>query len=270
MEASKSNQIKVGIFLSIGLVFILGSIFFLGADRALFTSYIRVHAHFEQTQGLAVGSVVSLMGVTVGNVESIEFLSDKNALDVTMKINQEFQNRLRVGSEVEIRTQGALGDKFIFINPGDTAAEVIQDGGLLEVAKASDLIGIISERGSETNKVFEIINDLHKITKEFSSQNKVSKIINHMESASSNLNQASKETQKLISQFNSHDTGIKMAKSISKLESILTKVENGEGTLGALINDPSVHNQLKTLLGAPSRNNSVKSLLRTSIEKDKK
>jgi phospholipid/cholesterol/gamma-HCH transport system substrate-binding protein len=270
MEASKNSQIKVGAFLSMGLIVILGSIFFLGADRAWFTSYIRIHAHFEQTQGLAVGSVVSLMGVTVGNVESIDFISEKNALDVTMKIDREFQDRLRLGSEVEIRTQGALGDKYVFINPGEVNADMLQDGSQIDVARASDLIGIISERGSETNKVFEIINDLHHITKEFSSQNRVSKIINNMESASLNLNQASKEAQKLISQINSQDTGNKMAKSISKLDSILTKIENGEGSLGALINDPSLHNQLKTLLGAPSRNSSVKALLRTSIEKDKK
>ena len=270
MEATSKNQLKVGIFLTIGLLFILGSIFFLGADKALFTSYMRVHAQFEQTQGLSVGSVVSLTGVTVGNVESIEFLSDKNALDVTMKINESFQSRLREGSQVEIRTQGALGDKYIFIIPGDTKGEMIKDGGQLEVAKASDIIGIISERGSETNKVFEIINDLHRITKEITAENRIGKIMHNMESASTNLNQTSKETQKLVAQINTQDTGNKMAKAITKFDSILTKIENGEGTLGALINDPSIHNQLKSLLGAPSRNNNVKTLLRTSIEKDKK
>jgi phospholipid/cholesterol/gamma-HCH transport system substrate-binding protein len=46
------------------------------------------------------------------------------------------------------------------------------------------------------------------------------------------------------------------------------KLDRGEGTLGALINDPSVHNQLKAMLGGSPRKNHVKSLLRTSIEKE--
>ncbi len=108
MESHMNTQLKVGIFLSIGIAVILGSIFFLGADKALFTTYIRLHAHFDQVQGLSVGSVVSLSGVTVGNVEDITFLPEKNALDVKMRINETYIDRIRQGSEVEIRTQGAL------------------------------------------------------------------------------------------------------------------------------------------------------------------
>ena len=270
MEASSKLQIKVGVFLTIGLFVILASIFFWGADRAFFTTYIRVQAHFDHTQGLAPGSVVSLSGVTVGNVESIDFLPDRNSLNVVMKINSSFKERLRKGSMAEIRTLGALGDKFVYISPGSPEAEMIQEGEILEVAKASDLIGIISERGSETHKVFEILNNLSQLTKDLSSENRVNRILSNLDTATTNLNLASKEAQKLMGQLNTQDAGSKFAKSAQRLETILTKIENGEGTLGALINDPSVHNQLKALLGAPSRNNNIKSLLRTSIEKEKK
>lgn len=270
MESPTSTQLKVGIFLSIGIAFILGSIFFLGANKSLFTSYIRVHAHFDQVQGLSSGSVVSLSGVTVGNVESITFLPEENALDVTMKINEEFLGRLRQGSQVEIRTQGALGDKYIFILPGETGGAIVKDGDILDVAKATDLIGIISERGSEANKIFDIINELHKMTAAFNTDNRLVRIMGHMETTSTNLSQASKETQKFIAQMNMQESGEKLGRSIEKLDMILNKIDRGEGSLGALINDPSLHNQLKSLLGASSRKDHVKSLLRTSIEKEGK
>lgn len=263
MDSTRSTQIKVGIFLTVGLVFILGSIFFLGADKALFTSYLRVHAHFDQVQGLSVGSVVSLSGVTVGNVESITFLSEQNTLDVTLKVNKDFAQRLRKGSQVEIRTQGALGDKFVFIIPGDLKAEQVKDGEVLEVAKATDLFGIVSERGSETSKVFDIINDLHKLTASLNHDNKILKIMSHMEAAS-------KETHKLVAKLNANQTGEKLEKSVEKLDSVLTKIDKGQGTLGALINDPSLHQQLKALIGGSTRKDHVKSLLRTSIEKEEK
>lgn len=270
MESHGNVQIKVGIFLTIGIFLILASIFFLGADKALFTSYVRVHAHFEQVQGLAVGSVVSLSGVTVGNVESITFLPEENTLNVQMKINEDFIDRVRQGSQVEIRTQGALGDKFIFIIPGDPRAEHIKEGDVLKVAKATDLLGIVAERGNETSKVFDIINELHKITHTLNANNRFARIMDNMETTATHLSQASKESQKFMAQMNSQGSGDKLGKSIDKLDSILNKIDRGEGSLGALINDPSIHNRLKTLLGGSNRKSQVESLLRTSIEKETK
>lgn len=270
MESNSSTQIKVGIFLSIGIVITLASIFFLGADKALFTDYIRLHAHFDQVQGLSQGSIVSLSGINVGNVEAITFLPEVNALDVKMKVNKEFQARIRKGSQVEIRTQGALGDKFVFIIPGNPHEDAVKEGDILEVAKASDLIGIISERGGETSKIFDIINDLHKMTSAMTANNRMEKLMGNLEKASSSLNAAGQQTEKLVHQLNANGGGEKLAKSIDRLNSVVTKIDKGEGTLGALINDPTLHNQLKSLLGGSTRKNNVKSLLRTSIEKEEK
>lgn len=270
MESHINTQVKVGIFISIGTVLILASIFFLGADKSLFTSYVRLHAHFDQVQGLSEGSVVSLSGVTVGNVESITFLSEKNSLDVKMKIDSNFITRIRQGSQIEIRTQGALGDKFIFIIPGEPQNPAVKEGDILEVAKATDLIGIISERGSEANKIFDIINELQKITHAMNADNRLNRIMNNLENASSSFNQTSKDSQKFVAQMNSHEVGNKLGHSLEKLDSILTKIDKGEGSLGALISDPTIHNKLKTLLGGSSQKDRVKSLLRTSIEKEEK
>ncbi|KYG70438.1 ABC transporter substrate-binding protein [Bdellovibrio bacteriovorus] len=270
MESQTSTQLKVGIFLSIGIIFILGSIFLLGADRALFTSYIRVHAHFDQVQGLSEGSVVSLSGVPVGNVEKITFLSEKNALDVQMRINEEYIGRVRQGSQVEVRTQGALGDKFVFIIPGDPSSPVVKEGDVLDIAKPTDLIGIISERGNETNRIFDTINELYKLTASLNADNRLVRIMGNLETASSNMSQMSKEAHRVLTNMNEGGTGDKLTRSVEKLDSILTKIDKGQGTLGALINDPSVHNQLKAMLGGSTQQNRVKSLLRTSIEKETK
>ncbi|MBO9665258.1 MAG: MCE family protein [Bdellovibrio sp.] len=265
MESNASTQLKVGIFLAVGIVFILGSIFFIGADKSIFRSYTKLHAHFDQVQGLAEGSVVSLSGITVGNVQAITFVPEKNTLDVTMKIDEKYLNRIREGSQVEIRTQGALGDKFVFIIPGDPKNPAVKDGDYLEVARATDLIGVISERGGEAGKIFDIINELYKITHAMNENNRLGKIMVNFETASTNLAQTSKDAQKVVSDLSSNG---KLTSAVTKLDSVMGKLDRGEGTLGALINDPSVHNQLKAMLGGSPRKNHVKSLLRTSIEKE--
>ncbi|WII72406.1 MlaD family protein [Bdellovibrio sp. 22V] len=270
MESQTSTQLKVGIFLAIGTIFILGSIFFLGADKALFTSYVRIHAHFDQVQGLSAGSVVSLSGVTVGNVESITFLPEANALDVKMRINEDYIQRIRQGSQVEIRTQGALGDKYVFIIPSDPKGKVVQEGDILDVAKATDILGVLTERGNEANKVFDIINELHAITKTLNAENRLGRVMSNLDSAAMNFSTTSKDMRQMMSQVTAQNTGEKLGQSIDRLDSILTKIDKGQGSLGALINDPSVHNQLKSMLGGSARKNHVKTLLRTSIEEEDK
>lgn len=267
MESHSSTNIKVGIFLAIGIVIILASIFFLGADKAIFRSYVRIHAEFDQVQGLAAGSVVSLSGITVGNVESIDFIPEKNTLDVKMKIDTKFVDMIRQGSQVEVRTQGALGDKFVFIIPGNPRNPAIQNGDTLEVAPATDLLGILSERGAETSKIFDIINDLHKLTSTLTKGNKLGSMIDNLEQASGYLTSSSKKADHLMAKLADDKGAEKMRDSVARLDSILTKIDRGEGTLGALVNDPTIHNQLRTMLGGSPRKNHMKSLIRTSIEK---
>jgi phospholipid/cholesterol/gamma-HCH transport system substrate-binding protein len=183
-----------------------------------------------------------------------------------MRVDSNFIPRIREGSQVEIRTQGALGDKFVFIIPGNPMNKVVSEGDVLDVMPATDLIGILSERGSETSKIFDIIDELHKLTKTLNSGNKLGHVIENLDQASQRISMAATGADKLLAQINSNNGADKMRQSVEKLNSILTKIDRGDGTLGALINDPSIHNQLKSMLGGSTRKTHIKSLMRTSIE----
>lgn len=267
MEFSAKNNLKIGLFVAIGLIVVMGSIFTLGGDKSLFTNYVKIHAKFENVQGLAKGSIVSLSGVVVGNIQEIRFVSEENVLDVIMKVESEYLSKIPVDSKVEIRTQGALGDKFIFIIPGTNRAESMKDGGLLGIAPATDIFNIVAERGKETEKVFDIINEVLILMKSINKDNQVAHIVSNMNQASSNLNQTSAEVKKFMAEFNANSNAQKMRSTVEKLESIINKIDRGQGTLGALVNDSTVHDQLKAILGGAQRKNHVRSVIRTSIEK---
>lgn len=268
MENTTKTNLQVGIFLSVGLAVILVSIFMLGADKALLKSHDHLHAHFDQVQGLAEGSVVSLSGVVVGNVSKILFIEETNYLDVVLQIDHQYLYKFTKGTQVEIRTQGALGDKYVFVIPGDPKAEPLKNGDSLDVAKATDIIGIFAERGKEAERIFDIMNELYRITKTINADNRLDKIMGNMVTASANLRDAAGEAQKFTADMNGQGSQSKIKNSLERMESILTKLDRGSGTLGALINDPSLHEQLKGMLGASAQKSHIKSLIRTSIEKD--
>lgn len=267
METTLKSQIKVGVFVVLGVVVTMSSIFMLGANKSFFSKFSHLYAEFENVQGLARGSVVSLSGVVIGNIESIDFVKEKNLLRVDMKIEIEYLPRVFKGSEVEIRTQGALGDKFIYIIPGDPKLAPVSDNDILPVAKSTDLLNVLAERGKETEKVFDIINEVYKLTKTLNNENHIGSMLTNMNQASRNFNSLSDKSLKIVTELSEgKSAAVQMKASIDKLNNILGKVDRGEGTLGALINDSTLHDQLKSLVGGASRKNHVKSLMRTSIE----
>lgn len=268
METSLKNNIKVGIFVLGGLIVVLTSIFLLGADKSLFTSYVRLHAQFKNVQGLVPGSVVSLAGVNIGNIEDIRFIPEQNLLDVILKVEQSHLSRIREGSEVEIKTQGALGDKFIYIIPGDYKNPELKEGSQLKVAESTDLFDIVSARGKETEKVFDIINELYVLTKTINSENRVGKIMDNFSTASKNFNDVSGEMKTMVTTLNLPSQGEKIKDAIDRMDSIVSKIDRGQGTLGALINDSSLHDQIKGFFGASQRKSHIKSVIRSSIEKN--
>jgi phospholipid/cholesterol/gamma-HCH transport system substrate-binding protein len=269
MEGSAKNQVKVGVFVLVGTLLAIGSIFALGGSRNVFTPTSTLHSYFPNVSGLNVGSVVSLAGVNIGNVSSIIFRPEENKLDVEMTIETRFLARVTEGAQVEIRTQGALGDKYIYIIPGGIDRPPVTDGATLALSTAPDLMAIIAEKGGEAGKIFDVISEVHKLMKSINDENRAERIMANFAEASQSLKLSALESQKLMSEMRTQNAA-KINDSVEKFNRILTKIDNGEGTLGALINDSSVHEQIKGMLGGSSRKKTMKSLLRTSIEKETK
>lgn len=266
MEVSLNHPYRVGAFILSGFILMIWIIFAISGESSFFIKYKTYQIKFQQVQGLNQGSIVSVNGIKVGNVKSID-LDNNNDVIVTVNVQNEFSNKITQGSLAEIRTQGALGDKFVFIMPGPLQNPALPENSMIETKLSPDFINILSEKGGEAGKIFDIISDVHKIIRSFSQDQRTDKILNNLTSATGNLNENMIEMKKLLVQIkgeNPNNNNVQTA--IVKMNSILEKIDKGEGTLGALINDPALHEQLKALLGANQRNQNLKSLIRSSIK----
>lgn len=268
MKTTREHKKRVGIFVTIGIIVICLSIFFIGGS-ALFKPQFELKAQFSQIQGLTEGSVVSLSGIKVGNVHKIDFIPQKNTVELTLKLEESFRSKITEGSTIEIKTQGALGDKFLFIVPGSVDKAPLAEGSVLPTAPNTDLLSVLSEKGERATTLFDILEDLHAITQSLLQENRMAKIPAQTEQALNQLTVALNEATKLLQDVrgqSSMGSPSKVANVMNKLDRILGKIENGEGTLGALINDSTVHNKLKILLGGQDAAQQTRSILRTSIK----
>src|SRR2546430_14671322 len=112
-------ELKVGIFVFIGIVMLGVIIVLLGSKQDLFAREYPLWAEFTEVGGLKPGAPVRLAGVDVGVVDAIEFPKpgEKN-LRVKMMIRTSVRSRIQTDSKASVSTQGVLGDKFISISLG--------------------------------------------------------------------------------------------------------------------------------------------------------
>lgn len=263
-----SQQMRVGLFLVAGLGGLLFSIFFLGGEDSIFARHTLLYGKMPQVQGLNPGSLVSLAGVPIGAIQEITFAEDGSGVVIEMKIKERFLPQIRKGSTIETRTQGALGDKFIYIQPSATENPPHVEGEFLGTSTAQDLMGVLSEKGSEAAKIFDVVNETLKLLHSVNADNKVDGILTNFKEASIHVKEMSIEAKALIQELKSKDSDVQ--KSMAKLNAILEKVDKGEGTLGALINDPSLHNQLKALLGGSQKKQYLRSIMQDAISDSEK
>jgi phospholipid/cholesterol/gamma-HCH transport system substrate-binding protein len=268
MEHSTNRlEYKVGIFIALGLVGVMVTILLLGADKTFFTKYVHLKANFTEVTGLFPGSVVSLAGVPVGNVESIDFVSSENKLELTMKIDAKFSPRLVKGTIAEIRTQGALGDKYVYLLPGDPKSGPLEDNSVVEVNE-QDLMKMLTSREDGVARVIDLIKEVHVLVASLNHNGQAGTMMKNMSEASVTLKSTLAQVNSLLSDLRGElPQNNKLKQSVASLASILEKIDQGKGTLGQLINDPAVHQSLKSFLGTSPRNTYMKNMLRESLQK---
>jgi phospholipid/cholesterol/gamma-HCH transport system substrate-binding protein len=265
MKETKNTEIKVGFFVLLGALAIVFSIFVLSGDQAMFEEQYHVKVKFQEATGLTAGSVVAVMGFPVGNVEHIDFEEKSLELDVTMKIYERYRDKITEGSIADVRTKGALGDKYIYITP-KSGSTPVADYGYIEASKEQDLLSVISSKGHQIDKVFSIITKLDLLLDDLNGQGQAKELMNGLKDTALQLKSVSANLNSISKDLKSDDAGKSIAQSLQHLNNVLEKIDNGEGSLGALINDPSLHNSLKRILGAKNYNNTLKGVIRSSIK----
>ncbi len=247
MENSKTLELKVGLAVGGGLFLFIISMFMLGGDN-IFKSTYRLKARFDSIPGLGAGSVVQVLGIPVGNVVEVNVVStdDKNNIEVVLKIQRDYQRQITVGSTAGLRTQGALGDKFIYITPGLSGGEPLKDGEGILAETRGGFLETLAESGDKIEKVFKVIDEVHALMRSINGNGRSETLMQNLSTASDGYR-----------------------KSSMHLASVLEKIDNGSGTLGALVNDRSVFEAVKRFVGSP-QDKFMKNVIRETIQTDKK
>ena len=261
---------RLGIFIFIGTILLIISIFLLGNKEKLFTSTIEIKAYFRQIEGLKSGAPVRLSGYDVGSVSSISLGSDTSTLvEVKMRIDDNLKHFIRLDSEASIETEGLVGKKIVTITPGSPNETEISEGGTIKSKSPINVSKIIEQTESVMSYMKDLTKDFSEIfAKVNKGEGSIGKLINDdqlynstvriTQTADKSLTTITNRLDEISNIIVSTTGSIKsiltdVDGTITDIHKIINKVNNGEGALGALISDKSTADSIKTIVNNLTR-----------------
>jgi phospholipid/cholesterol/gamma-HCH transport system substrate-binding protein len=273
-----SKEIKAAFFvLSTILLFIFGFNYLKGSS--ILDKQKTIYAVYDEVDGLLVGANVMINGLSIGNVTELDFLPNSTKIIVTLKVKDKLNFSSK--STASIYETGVLGGLAISIEPlferesivktGDTLMSSVRPG-LTELINrqieplsrqlqstitsvdsiftgASNVLNRqtqeeIKESISVLTSAINAINNSSLIIEEtlISKNTQINNTIDNFEKISSNLSNVSDE----LNSFGLSSLLTNLQVSVDGIGSIVDKLDSDNSTLGKLINEDEVYNNLNS------------------------
>lgn len=135
MKSSHQIEFTAGLFLLLGIAALVFLALHATDGGALKDGGYRIVADFSNVGGLKARANVSLGGVRVGSVESIDLDPETFSARVVMVIGDRFRT-LPDDTSASILTSGILGDQYIGLEPGG-APDMLKDGDKIMITQSA-------------------------------------------------------------------------------------------------------------------------------------
>ena len=195
MLKSLGTEFKVGLFTLVA-VSTLGYMFFvLSPDSFDREDRKEYYTELIDAAGIITKTHVKTNGVTVGKVKSVALEASRTKIwmDISASV------LIPVGSKIEVRTRGLLGDVFLEIVRAPDTGEYIKDKGFLPRSEeAVDIQALVGLMGGIAKDVKRITNSLAGVIGTDEGQSSVRNIVKNIELLSEDLRVTSGTIRKSI------------------------------------------------------------------------
>ena len=271
-----SREIKTA-FLVIGgvLLFVFGFSFLKG--KSFFEKDKIIYTVYDEVEGLVEGAKVTINGLVIGKIMKIDFLPNTTKILITMSVRNELD--FSPQSEAILYEAGLIGGKAIQIDPvfdsksivksGDTLVSALKPGltelinkqieplqlkienmltsadslfigvgNILNNDSQENLKSILKNLSLSTSKINDASISLVEILKK--NQSNIDNTFENFAETSDNL----KTITDSISQANLAVAINKFTNTIESLDGIVATIESGNGTMGKLVKDETLYQNL--------------------------
>jgi len=216
---NSSQTIRVGLFFVLGLALAWITFESLNGGHLFKPKGYTLVAGFANLKGLKTGDEVRMAGVKVGAVLLTRLAPHR--VEALLAIDPD--TKIPADAVASVEQSSLLGSNYLGVTFGTPGVQLLKDGDEITTKPTVDMSEVISQLGTLGSKLEQVIGDFGK----------------SMGTGSENGGNLFQKIDRLIS-----ENGPKITETVSNLQDITSKLKNGEGTMGKLINDPKMHDEL--------------------------
>jgi len=257
---------RLGIFIFLGTVLLVFSIFFIGNKEKLFSNTIEIKAYFSQIEGLKVGAPVRLSGYDIGSISGISFARDGSMakIEVKMRIDQSLKQFVRIDSEASIETEGLVGKKIITITPGSPNQPEVYQGTTIKSKSPVNVSKIIEQTESLMSNLKDLTGNFSGIFAKINQgEGSLGRLVHDDQLYNSAVNitqEGAKSLNTITNKMNDvSDLIINTTSSVKTvvanvdsaiydIRGLLYKIDSGQGALGQLITNKSIADSVRNII----------------------
>jgi phospholipid/cholesterol/gamma-HCH transport system substrate-binding protein len=235
MRKEVYRNIRLGIFVIVGIVCLIVGLYFVGNNRNMFNSTFMIRTTFNDIGGLQTGNNVRYAGINVGTVEKIDIVND-TTIEVQMQIVKKMKSFLRKNCIAAIGTDGLVGSKLVNIDPGSPDSKLIAEGDYIPSLKAVDTEKMLRTLELTNQNIATISGNLKAVTENITKSKGTLYTLLMDTSMAASL----AHTLNNIQNFSGD-----LATVSDDFGNLMGNVKNGKGTLGMLVNDTATATEIK-------------------------
>ena len=273
MEKIFTKEVKIALVAIVAVVLLfLGMNFLKGLT--LFSSATSYKMSFANLKGLSKSTAIYADGYKVGTVTSIEYDYEK-AGNIIVNCDIDPQLRIPKGSQAEIESD-LMGNIKVNLLLANNPKEKIEPGGIIEGVEQNGMMAQLADMMPEVQNLVPKLDSIMTSLNLILSNPAIIQILQNAEGMTANLKTTTAELNTLAAQLNRNVPGImqhadktlantetltdnlakvdvertmaKIDKTLSNLENMTNALNNREGTLGMLMYDKGVYNNLNSTM----------------------
>jgi phospholipid/cholesterol/gamma-HCH transport system substrate-binding protein len=218
---NSSQTIRVGLFTLLGVALAWITFESLNGGHLFKKEGYTLIAGFANLKGLKTGDEVRMAGVKVGAVQTTRLAGHR----VEALLNIEPNVKIPTDAVASVEQSSLLGSNYLGVTFGTPGGPLLKDGDEIKTKATVDMSEVISQLGSLGAKLEGVADNIGKALGGSGGEGGPGSLFTKLD--------------KLVS-----DNGPKLTDTINNLQDITSKIKSGEGTLGRLVNDPKLHDEL--------------------------
>jgi len=238
-------KLQIGFWVLVAFGLLLWGTFQSGSLKC-FGREDRIDLVFDSVGGLEEGATVRLNGVPVGHVRDISLAKSGNEVVVALGVKSGTRDRLHRGASARITSTGFLAELYVELDGGDAGQPPIHDDREITVSSAPDPNVAMRKVASITDSLQVLLANLNNAGRALGSGRGTLGRLSQDERLYRELVELSHNANVLTARLNENQSRVsaQFLSLAASLDTLVQRMEKGNGTIAQLMNDGTLHQRL--------------------------